>query len=67
MTNTLCGKKIIGSIYFTPGMAYYRALNINNSAINGDLVLIYAKTDSRCGMTFDNVLIIKKIILSRRD
>ena len=64
--NILFDEKIIGSIHFTPGMAYKDSYNGNNSVIHWDMVLIQRKDYGGGNIYFDDVLIRKdgKFVLS---
>ena len=59
MGDILYDEKIIGSIHFTPGQAYYDADNGNRSHIHWDLVLIQRPEYGGGEIYFDDVLIRK--------
>ncbi|MBP3461523.1 MAG: aminopeptidase [Bacilli bacterium] len=59
MGDILFDEKIIGSIHFTPGQAYYDAYNGNDSSIHWDLVLIQRKEYGGGEIYFDHQLIRK--------
>lgn len=59
MGDILFDEKIIGSIHFTPGQAYYEADNGNRSDIHWDLVLIQRPEYGGGEIYFDDVLIRK--------
>ena len=64
--NILFDEKIIGSIHFTPGMAYKDSYNGNSSSIHWDMVLIQRKDYGGGDIYFDDVLIRKdgKFVIS---
>lgn len=55
----LFDEKIIGSIHFTPGMAYKDSFNGNTSTVHWDMVLIQRKEYGGGDIYFDDVLIRK--------
>lgn len=59
MKDTLFDEKITGSIHFTPGQAYKKADNGNNSKIHWDLVLIQTQEYGGGEIWLDDVLIRK--------
>ncbi|WP_066495822.1 aminopeptidase [Abyssisolibacter fermentans] len=59
MKDTLFDEKIMGSFHFTPGRAYEKAPNGNNSAIHWDLVCIQTPEYGGGEIYFDDVLIRK--------
>lgn len=59
MGDILYDEKIIGSIHFTPGMAYQDAFNGNRSSIHWDMVLIEREEYGGGALYFDDVLIRK--------
>lgn len=67
MGDILFDEKIIGSIHFTPGQAYYDAYNGNDSSIHFDLVLIEREEYGGGELYFDDVLVRKngKFVLDK--
>lgn len=59
MGDILYDEKIIGSIHFTPGMAYLDSFNGNKSTIHWDMVLIQRPEYGGGDIYFDDVLIRK--------
>lgn len=59
MGDILYDEKIIGSIHFTPGMAYEDAFNGNISSIHWDMVLVQRKEYGGGEIYFDDKLIRK--------
>ena len=59
MGDILFDEKIIGSIHFTPGMAYKDAFNGNVSSVHWDLVLIQRSDYGGGEIYFDHTLIRK--------
>jgi len=67
MGDILYDEKIIGSIHFTPGMAYKDSFNGNTSVIHWDMVLIQREEYGGGDIYFDDILIRKNGIFISKE